>query len=73
MDYLIIKNKCSCANIRKKYKKIIFNNGFDEPINEILFADHIESIKFGYWFNQDISDVEWPKSLKKLVLHRPLW
>ena len=67
MDYLIIKNKCSCANIRKKYKKIIFNNGFDEPINEILFADHIESIKFGYWFNQDISDVEWPKSLKKLV------
>lgn len=66
MDF-IIKNKYDCINIRNTCKKIIFDNEFDEPIDLINFLDHIESIKFGYWFNQSIINVEWPKSLKELV------
>jgi hypothetical protein len=67
MNFIIIKNKLDCINIRKSCKQIIFDNSFDDSIDSISLPDHIESIKFGHWFNQSIVNVEWSKSLKTII------
>lgn len=45
---------------------VIFNDNFNEKIDNVKFPDSITSIIFGLEFNQSLDNVRWPKLLKYL-------
>jgi hypothetical protein len=49
---------------------LTFDNGFNQPIDNIIFPDDITTICFGESFNQSLDKVKFPMSLKKIFFSK---
>ena len=46
-----------------KGSELIFDNGFNQSLDNVIFPQSLTSITFGYGFNQSIKNVTWSNIL----------
>jgi len=63
-DSIIIK---SINDLNNDKNKIIFDDDFNDSLEDIILPNHITHITFGYYYNQSLENVKLPNSLTHIT------